>query len=152
MKADYQGALEALLLDKESQQVLVTLKQLEMEWKAEDAENGAYTEVYKDAYSGNEINLTLNGTDTATVGYIPYGKYEIIVDGGSSLSLDRLEELGTKNAVFSYEDGRYYVTYSYQYEEAREDLQADMTADTWRGYTSEYSIANFFQPASVKTE
>ena len=122
---------------------LVTLKQLTTIWRPVDAENGVYTETYG-SYSGNEVNLIVDGT--VTVKNIPYGKYEIAVQNDDNLTLKDIEELASRNAVFSYENDKYYVTYSYEYEEAREDLGINMLLKTNqnRGYSSEYSVNNYF--------
>lgn len=131
-------------LDKEDVNTTIVLKQLNLSWKPVNAEEGKYTETYS-GYSGNEINLILHGTDKTYVNYIPYGKYEIMVEKNSNFSLESIEELDSNNVQFTYENGKYYITYSYEYEEAKEDLNVNMTLKSWRGYTSKMGISNFFK-------
>ena len=131
-------------LDKKDVNTTIILKQLNLSWEPVNAEEGKYIETYS-GYSGNEINLILHGTDRTYANFIPYGKYEIAVQNDNNFTIKDIEELATKNAEFSYENGKYYVTYSYEYEEAKEDLNVNMTLKSWRGYTSKMGINNFFK-------
>lgn len=134
----------SLALDKDTQKIPVILKQLNLKWRPDNMVEGQYTETYS-GYSGVEINLILTGDKVSTLGNIPYGKYEIEVQKGTDLTLKDIEELSSDNVKFSKEDGKYYVTYSYAYTSAKEELKANMVLDTFRGYTSKSFLSNIFK-------
>lgn len=134
-----------LALNKNGQVLNITLKQLNLIWKPVNAGQGAYLETYK-GYSGYETNLILVGEKVTSLTDIPYGKYEIVVKDAANFKFKDITELNTKNVTFSYENGKYYVTYSYRYEEAKEDLNVNLLLNDGRGYTSEQKVNNYFKP------
>ena len=63
-----------------------------------------------------------------------------------NFTIKDITELSTKDVTFSFEDGKYYVTYSYKTLEAKESLSVNMLIDNWNGYTTQQKISNFFMP------
>ena len=128
-----------------SENIFMTLKQMDMTWTATDAANGIYQETYSDTYSGIEFNMTLNVNKTTTMTNLLYGKYEIVVADNTSLDFKNINEIASDNAKFTIENGKYYVTFSYEFEEASEDLSINFVLDTFNGYSSSHAIKNLYK-------
>lgn len=153
MKASYvteNGAannedFDRISLDRDKQVLNVTLKQLNLIWKPISEQEGKYQEIYE-GYSGHVVTMNLKGEKETSINQIAYGKYEIVIDDVSNFTFKDITELSTKDVVFSFEDGKYYVTYSYETLEAKESLSVNMLIDNWNGYTTQQKISNFFMP------
>lgn len=153
MKASYiteNGAannedFDKISLDRDKQVLNVTLKQLNLIWKPISEQEGKYQEIYE-GYSGHVVTMNLKGEKETSINQIAYGKYEIVIDDVSNFTFKDITELSTKDVVFSFEDGKYYVTYSYETLEAKESLSVNMLIDNWNGYTTQQKISNFFMP------
>jgi len=135
--------LDRIKVDRDGQVINVTLKQLKQHWKAENQDKGAYREEYA-GYSGNNIKLCLKGSNKTILRNIPYGKYEICVDKGTNFEIKNMEEISSDNVLFLYEDGKYYVVFSYQHENMNEEVKINLLVNSLRRYNSKSSIFNFF--------
>lgn len=136
---------DKLSINKNEQVINVTLKQLNLIWKPVSETEGKFQETYE-GYSGHVVTLNLKGEKDTSLNKIAYGKYEIIIDDVSNFTFKDITELSTKDVVFSFENGKYYVTYSYETLEAKESLSVNMLIDKWNGYTKQQKISNFFMP------
>lgn len=124
----------------DQEELHITLKELDM--YIDDNKN---EEVY-DGYTGREIQLSLSKDEVSYVNKIDYGKYEIAVNNTSNFIIENIEELSSKNAIFSYEDGKYFVTFPFSSSESREYLNINLSLKTTTGYNSKKQINNYFKP------
>lgn len=127
--------------------IYITLKQLKTSFIPVDEDNGVYKETFGTDYSGIEYSLRMTDTEPAKLTDIHYGKYEICIEKINVFTLKELKELSSENAVFSYENGKYYVTFSFENEHSKENLGMDLVlnSNAHKGYQSSMSINNFFK-------
>lgn len=120
----------------EEQTMLITLKEVQKSWEGTGVD--AVENYDNNTYTGHEYNIVACDDKDTVVDYLSDGRYEITTTNSLYFDYQSFESSISEitNADVFEEDGRFFITFSSQYDySAILSLHAKVLMSSWRGYS-----------------